>query len=176
MRVDVLSKLPRMLLREGVRFLNQSGMLPDYTNYHKVNDQWVHKITGEPYVRELKETNIFDANLVSSKTTNGDHFVMLDLDFDCALVPSSNEEHWHLYMDKRLNEDDMDKLVNTLTEVGILNKGVKACQWDVDKQLTLRLPWVRKGNEQPMSEQVWDVDSLQNDSGQPPVQPPSELF
>jgi len=51
------------------------------------------------------------------------HRPVLDLDFDAALVPSSTEGHWHLYLDALMPWDDYAKLLTVMAEVGILEQG-----------------------------------------------------
>jgi hypothetical protein len=84
------------------------------------------------------------ANLISSQVTGTTrHRPILDLDFPAALIPSSTEGHFHLYLDKELTHDQMDRLVTTLWELGIIADG-NLNQWQRSKRLFLRLPWVRK--------------------------------
>lgn len=110
---------------------------------------------GEP-------VNPLEANLISSKVNSpfNNHKPLLDIDFAVVNIPSSTPGHSHLYFDILLDEDDMEKLVNVLVEVGILNKGIKTAQWDVHKELTVRPPWVKKGEEKSLVEQqVVETDS-----------------
>jgi hypothetical protein len=88
--------------------------------------------------------NFETANLISSKIKGTKkHKVILDLDFDAALIPSSTPGHSHLYLDIDLTEDQMEKLVGVLHEVGIIAQG-NVNQWDRFKALFLRLPWIKK--------------------------------
>lgn len=108
---------------------------------------------------ELKPANAFTGNLVSSRHKSSCellqydeyHYPILDLDFECELVPSSTPGHHHLYMAKLLPKKDMEKLVNVLAEVGILQTGIKN-QWDREGHLVLRPPWITKENDIPLQE------------------------
>lgn len=88
-----------------------------------------------------------DANLISSKISGSrKHRVILDIDFPAALIPSSTPGHFHLYLDKELTEDQMERLVFTLHDVGIIAQGNRN-QWDRFRALFLRLPWVKKNED-----------------------------
>lgn len=95
------------------------------------------------------ETSLKKANLVTSvvKSTKGKtvetHRLLLDLDFDAALIPSSTPGHNHLYIDKELTKEQVDKVVAVLNEVGILQDGVKN-GYNRRGALSLRLPWIDK--------------------------------
>jgi hypothetical protein len=85
-----------------------------------------------------------EANLISSKMLGRNrHKVILDIDFPAALIPSSTEGHFHLYLDKELSPEDMEKLVTTLWQVGIIADG-NYNQWMRSKAQFLRLPWIKK--------------------------------
>jgi hypothetical protein len=173
-KVDVLSKLPYWLIGDGTRFLTADSLLSE-SDCEVKDGKPVDPVTEQPLDRKLTEAHIFDAKLVSSRSNSIDydfgliggktvtvkretprhyHWVMLDLDMDAMLIPSSKSGHHHLYLEHVLDEEQMEKLLTVLVEVGIVNKGVKALQWDVDKELTLRLPWVRKGEDKTLREQM----------------------
>jgi hypothetical protein len=62
-------------------------------------------------------------NLVGSLTNHGRHMPALDIDFPARLIPSKTPGHYHLYLDIPLSYMQYLKLVDTLTEVGILAEG-----------------------------------------------------
>lgn len=63
-----------------------------------------------------------EANLISSKTDDGFHAPVLDLDFNCDLIPSLTEGHFHLYLDKRLTWKQYQKLLKVMVDVGLVEK------------------------------------------------------
>lgn len=118
----------------------------DKDNLHPtINDEDI--IKRQPW----DEVGLKKANLITSvvKATKGKpvetHRLMLDLDFDAALVSSSTPGHHHLYLDKELTKEQMDKVVAVLNEVGILQDGVKN-GYNRRGALSLRLPWVDKNS------------------------------
>ena len=98
---------------------------------------------------EMVETNPDNANLISSHfyTTPGGkevHYPVIDLDMDAALIPSSTPGHHHLFINKVLLKEDYDKLLRTLHEVGIIQKGIIDLQWEQDGMTCARLPGIKK--------------------------------
>lgn len=69
--------------------------------------------------------DVDDANLVGSLLIDGSgHRPVLDIDFPARLVPSKTEGHYHLYLDGVvLSDDQYQKLLLVLAEVGILEQG-----------------------------------------------------
>lgn len=122
--------------------------LPDFM----VTNQLVHceNLDTANYSHDNNNSDTDDlskANLISSKvkgTTR--HKPIFDLDFEAALLPSSTEGHYHLYLDKELTNDQMERLVRVLHEIGILAQG-NLNQWTRNKAQFLRVPWVRKTKE-----------------------------
>lgn len=64
-------------------------------------------------------------NLVTSLTDPKErtHMPTLDIDVPVTLIPSSTQDHYHLYIDVEMSEEDYFKLLETLAEVGILEEG-----------------------------------------------------
>lgn len=71
------------------------------------------------------------------------HKPVIDLDFPCALVPSSTEGHFHLYLDKVLKADDLMKLLKVMSEVGLVEEGYYKASL-ARGYTSVRLPWVTK--------------------------------
>lgn len=88
------------------------------------------------------------ANLVSSWTySDGDtkyHTPVLDLDIDARLIPSTTPGHHHLIINKVMPQEDYDKLIRVMVEVGILQKGILELQWEKEGITAIRLPGVKK--------------------------------
>ena len=98
-----------------------------------------------------EEAGIFEgANVVTSQVAGAPslHRIMLDIDFEAHLIPSSTEGHYHLYLDRMLSWDEYKKVLDVLGEVGILQPGYVAAS--KKKGATyLRLPWVKKADTMP---------------------------
>lgn len=96
------------------------------------------------------ESTIQGANLISSQVNNDSkyirHYPIIDCDYPVAVLPSSTKDHYHLFIGKSLSEAHMDTLVKTLTDLGLMQNGVKVNQWDKRKALFARVPWVKKGD------------------------------
>jgi hypothetical protein len=96
-----------------------------------------------------------DANVVSSICTTGldhaftvaeRHRPVLDIDFPCAVVPSTTPGHFHLYLDKELTWPQYRKVLEVLGEVGILEPGYVNVSVE-RKHTAVRVPWIRKGQD-----------------------------
>ena len=69
------------------------------------------------------ECSALTANLVSSRTTDGTHLPVLDLDLPHQYVPSSRPGHAHLYLDVELGRLRWLLLMTVLYWCGIIDKG-----------------------------------------------------
>lgn len=109
---------------------------------------------GDGYA-ELEYTSIFDAQMVTSQLASDVkqdiHYPILDFDFKVDVVKSSSGNS-HVYINKPLRKEDMDLLVDTLVNVGLLQEGV-GNSWIRNGFLTLRLPWVKKGEDKSYVQQ-----------------------
>jgi hypothetical protein len=98
--------------------------------------------------RGKKVEHLHEANIIASRLRCGCHFPLLDLDFPAELLPSSNPDHYHLYLYKKLTPRQMKKLVKTLYKVGIIQRG-NYLRFKLHGALFLRKPGVQKGIELP---------------------------
>lgn len=71
------------------------------------------------------------------------HRPILDIDFPVVSLPSSTEGHHHLYLDKQLTWSQYRKLLEVLSEVGIIEANYAKAS--IARQHTaVRLPWIKK--------------------------------
>jgi hypothetical protein len=135
---SLFDKIPAFVKEHVFARTKENVKLPDSTN--------------QGYA-EVINTNIFDAQLITSKVNNdyNHHRPILDFDFPVSVVKSSSGNS-HVYIDKVLTEIQMDRLVDVLVEVGLLQEGV-GNSWLRHKMLTLRPPWVKKGVDESWSQQ-----------------------
>jgi hypothetical protein len=54
---------------------------------------------------------------------NSMHLPVIDIDVPCELIPSSDPNHYHLYIHKPVNWIDYKRILNSLTTAGIVQKG-----------------------------------------------------
>lgn len=137
-------KIANMALAMVERFAPEPELPPFMVGHELVNVENINE-PGYPEDRDhIPTENLDEANVISSKvkgTTR--HKVIIDLDFDAALLPSSTPGHHHLYLDKELTAPQMEQLIYCLYEVGIIAQG-NINQWHRFKALFLRLPWIKK--------------------------------
>lgn len=109
-----------------------------------------------PFVREherRREVNgLALAEAISSEDVKtGKHHVLIDIDRPCALIPSTSNDHYHLYIQMGSMGDGLDwpdyaELLRALAKAGVIEQGYA----DVSirrKATFVRLPWIRKGHE-----------------------------
>jgi hypothetical protein len=92
-----------------------------------------------------------DAGLVTSIVRRdggltGTHKVAIDLDMPAALVPSSTEGHYHLYIDHEMPWEAYENLLAAFEIAGILEPGYVHAAMDRG-YTSLRTPWTRKPGE-----------------------------
>lgn len=120
--------------------------LPPFMVGHELS--FIEDLDKQEYVADNEHKTVEgldEANLISSKVKGTSrHKVILDLDFDAALLPSSTPGHHHLYLDKELTKEQMETLLFALLDAGIIAVG-NMNQWLKFKAQYLRLPWVKKG-------------------------------
>ena len=130
-------------------------MLPAFAASNELyskNDLDEMQESGETGVDPVGTSDILKANLISSRVTGyRKHRILLDIDHEAALIPSSTEGHYHLYINHLLTDEQMEKLVKVLEEIELIAPG-NANQWWRHKALFLRLPWIKKRNENASSE------------------------
>lgn len=97
----------------------------------------------------IAEVPIDDANSVSSRIKDdvfGFHKVVIDLDMDAALIPSTTPGHHHLIIDRALPWPAYKRLLEALKDAGLIEEGFyraaveRGASW-------VRTPWTKK--EQP---------------------------
>ena len=90
------------------------------------------------------------------------HCIAVDVDMPAWLVPSTNENHYHLYVPLEIPEEDLFEWLDASAKIGLLEQGyVDACK--ARGMTTLRVPWLRKGEEpsrnDPDFDDGWDDES-----------------
>jgi len=92
-----------------------------------------------------KETDIEDAEVVSSKIAHSDrHAPAIDIDVPAYLIPSSTPGHSHLYIDVAMSWRQYKKLLKALDQAGIVEYGYLRASLK-RKRTDLRVPWLKKG-------------------------------
>jgi len=104
------------------------------------------KSKQKTFSEDLKTSTKEFANLIGSKLPNGNHKPVLDLDFDCQLIPSSTKGHFHLYINKEVDQIKWEALMMVLRDCGILESGFADGSIRCG-QNTVRCPWVNKEQE-----------------------------
>lgn len=103
-------------------------------------EKYASGLDGSYGISDIKEpTSKNPANVLVSKLDNGTHAFCIDIDMPCELVQSRTTGHYHLYVDKIMDEAAYWKVLDALAEAGIVQDGyVRACK--ANGMTVLRLP------------------------------------
>lgn len=71
------------------------------------------------------------------------HRVVLDIDMEAALIPSSTPGHYHLILDHNIPWPKYIKLLAALADAGIIQKGYYAAAV-TNGYTAIRPPWIKK--------------------------------
>lgn len=106
---------------------------------------------------EIETTDIEKAQAVTSRVAEPRawlgpddaprHRVVLDIDMEAELIPSSTPGHYHLYLDHELPWPKYEALLLALAAAGVIEEGyAEAC---IRRGAScVRLPWVKKERSQ----------------------------
>jgi len=122
------------------------------------------KIKSEPLLVSLAKYRLDEdrrparsefANLISSRTHQGTHKPILDLDVPIHLEPSTTPGHHHLYIDVEMSWWRYAAMLTGLYLAGVIEMGFYV--WSIRRKGTwVRKPEVRKGKgESTKSEYGW---------------------
>lgn len=94
---------------------------------------------------ELLTEDVNDAHvatsLVAEKTDR--HRVVLDIDMEAELIPSTTPGHYHLYLDHEMSWRQYRRLLVALAAAGIVEEGYVGAS-ERRGFTCVRLPWVKK--------------------------------
>lgn len=93
--------------------------------------------------QKIEDASLYDANLITSEAAEGWHFPLIDIDMECALIPSTTPGHYHLYIDRPMRFDNYVKLLNVMRDVGIVQPGF-ADGTEKRGYGSLRMPHIKK--------------------------------
>lgn len=119
--------------------------------------------------------NIEEAEAVSSLIAHSDagafsspggyHDVLIDVDRDVVLVPSSTAGHFHLYIPLGCPWDDYLNFLKAAARIGLVEEGYVSAS-ESRGATSLRLPWIKKGEER---------EAVENGGALPPKRKPADL-
>lgn len=84
------------------------------------------------------------ANIITSLLRAGDmHLPVLDLDFPAQLWPSTTPGHFHLILDRWVDQDTYFRLLDVMADAGLIERGYAESS-KARGYSSVRAPWVRK--------------------------------
>lgn len=111
-----MNKYQRALVKQCLS-VKMNEVKRTFWNVTKVKDDY----HGDYEIRTIEPEAT--AKLVSSKLENGLHAPTLDIDMPAKLIPSSNLNHYHLYIDHPMTWRKYKKLLRALYRAGLIEKG-----------------------------------------------------
>lgn len=109
-----------------------------------LDDSWVKEhevIDGDP---KLENASLISSEVHPKHNLPGLHKIVIDLDMDAALIPSSTRGHYHLFIDKYYSWDEYKELLTVLAKFGIIQEGY--AQASIKRGGSyVRAPWYMKG-------------------------------
>ncbi len=92
----------------------------------------------------ITTAEITESNVVTSRLKDIDHHkVVIDLDMDAALIPSSTPGHYHLIIDKTMPWFDYQMLLGSLRDAGLIQEGYYKASIQRGASV-IRTPWTKK--------------------------------
>jgi hypothetical protein len=92
---------------------------------------------------EVVKAEATAGSVLLGRSLAGTHTPLLDIDMPAALIPSSTEGHYHLYIDKEMTWREYKRFLKAMMKAGIIEKGYYKVS--VKRKATqLRLPWIKK--------------------------------
>lgn len=127
--------------------MNKHELFPSFFRLAKGLRAKIIEFNKGEYSEDItKEGNVplEDANLVTSKIGDTNlHRVVLDLDMDAALIPSSTPGHHHLIIDVAMTQGQYFTLLEALRDAEIIEDGYYAAS-KAKGYTAIRTPWTKK--------------------------------
>lgn len=112
----------------------------------KIIDEPIMKSMRYANPNEEKTENYENPNGVTSKTVDGLHMPILDLDFPHTYVPSTKEGHGHLYLNVPISNFRWFILMIALYYAKVIELGFFI--WSIRRGMNqVRLPYIKKNPE-----------------------------
>lgn len=133
--------------------MNREDVNPQLMDWLQGQTLFSARKLGEDY-NDMYDAETTDLNAACVATSlrrqigEARHMLMLDIDAEAFLIPSSTPGHNHLYVDASMTTDQLENLLDALTAAGIIEPGYANASKSRG-YTSLRLPWVRKGEEVP---------------------------
>ncbi|QXO14201.1 hypothetical protein SEA_BOCK_60 [Gordonia phage Bock] len=96
------------------------------------------------------QTAVVDSGIVAAQVIDdadqptGRFKMLIDLDVDAVLIPSSHNGRHHLLIDHEVTKEQHDRVLSVLAEVGAVEPGYAKASSDRNEGARLRTPWKLK--------------------------------
>jgi hypothetical protein len=106
--------------------------------------------TGRFDTEDPSEAHVTTSKVAGKSKT---HKLVIDLDLPAKLVPSSTPGHFHLYVDKEIEETVYFDLLDALESAGLIESGYVGASF-ARGFTAVRLPWIKKQDADERAEEV----------------------
>ncbi|MDF3280863.1 hypothetical protein [Gordonia sp. N1V] len=134
----------------------------DVERYRRITSNLLHgsfergdkEDSGYFAIDDFDQTDSVDAKLVTSRIVDeegkptGSHKLVIDLDHDAILLPSSQPGHHHLIVDVTMSDAKLYLLLETLAVAGVIERGYADASIE-QKGTSARTPWALKSSALP---------------------------
>lgn len=139
---------------------------PKFKTFLKRLRRWKGVTLDLPYrsshdgkrAKKYKDAQVFSSVLEGSESFFDPprHALILDIDYPVYVIPSSTEDHSHIYFDvpKGIDQRAWKKLMRALGDAGVIERGY-ADSAELMGESLLRAPWVKKPPPPPVAEFPW---------------------
>lgn len=126
--------------------INRANLLSsEVVEFDDEGKQWPKYVSDEISYRSSEEDRIRFWGEYPTQRHRRYHRPVLDIDFPVKVIPSSTEGHFHLYMDIEMPWPKYKKLLEALSEAGIIEPGY--AEASINRMAThVRLPWIKKSS------------------------------
>lgn len=137
LKLEELPQKLQSLIKSGFKLRKlEQGARPG----HGEND--TYKMPNRD-VSSFEEAELMCSENIGDSRLAGTHSILLDIDRDAYLIPSTTEGHYHLVIPAALKWDDYYNFLHAAVKAGIVQQGFANAAYQ-RKHTALRLPWVKK--------------------------------
>ena len=102
---------------------------------------------------KYRKAEVEDAVFLSSNARGGKHLLLFDCDFP-VYTRETSPGKWHVAVNKEMSRSALQGVLYALAQAGVVETGYEAAVLAKPKYgATLRLPWVKKGEDIPLAQQ-----------------------
>lgn len=130
--------------------ISYAQMITGLRMFRVLNWRGGYEEPDDRVLADLPNAHVVTSGIVDSEYSAGDnrarykrHKVVLDIDHEASLIPSSTPGHYHLYIDVEVEEGRYWSMLQAMAEAGVLEEPYERISVDRGHS-DVRLPWIDK--------------------------------